>query len=50
MPSLANTASKNAGDLAVAVPDQELELGCAVAEVVRKLRACWATQAPLGSW
>jgi hypothetical protein len=39
MPSLANTASKNASELAVAVPNQKPELGYAVAEVYQKV-AC----------
>jgi len=39
---------EHAGELAVAVPDQNPDLGCAVAEVVIKLRACCATQARRG--
>jgi hypothetical protein len=37
IPSLANTASKIAGELAVEVPDQERELSRAVAEVHQEL-------------
>ena len=48
IPSLANTASKIAGEVAVAVLDQERELSRGPPRSIRSFRACWATQATAG--
>jgi hypothetical protein len=45
----ATTASKVAVNFAVAVADQKPERGGAAAEVHQQERACWVTQAPVGS-
>lgn len=39
---------EDAGELAVAIPDQEREGRRAVPRSISRFRACWATQAPLG--